>query len=97
MEHSKAIHFIHHCAHWQGASAACNERNLLADPGRCHVYTEHPERYYSHQEFGRIEYYSAEYSVLLSFRKTTIRIFDYHLLRHYCVGVKLFMLFKTSS
>lgn len=64
MEYSTAIHFIHYCAHWQGATAACNEQDPLADPGRCQVHTEHPEGYYSYQEFGRTEHYPAERSQL---------------------------------
>jgi hypothetical protein len=64
MEYSTVIHCIHYCAHWQGAPAACNERDSPSHSGRRKAHTEHPERYYYYQELRRTEYYPAERSQL---------------------------------
>ncbi len=64
MEYSTAIHFIYYYAHWQGATAAYNERDPPADLGRRQVHTEYLEGYYSYQEFCRTEHYPTEHSQL---------------------------------
>ena len=62
MEYRTAISCIDYCAHYEGAEAACNERDPSTDPGRDQMHTEHPERHHSYQELCWIKQQSTEHN-----------------------------------
>ena len=64
MEDHSAIYFIHHCAHWQGASAACNERDPPANSRHGKRHTEHTKRYHSCQVLRRSKHCPSKCSQL---------------------------------